>query len=151
MSAFPLPAASSLPRSGGPVLSIGPALAKVRAAGPAEQQMQAFPARWLAELPLPPRLVLHVSGVAGLVRVELGEEASDGVGFSATEWVALCRGIEADRIWPADFVEVCRRKAANPAYRLELDDALGGVQVDENECWTLERVLERVDAHLVTA
>ncbi|MFK7987972.1 MAG: hypothetical protein AB8I08_18275 [Sandaracinaceae bacterium] len=160
MSAFPLPALPvDLPvdPSSSPA---GPRVAKVRAVDASCPQMGMFPARWLAELPLPPRLGLHVHGIAGLVRIELGSDSvrsttpadvdSPEVVFSRDEWAAVCRGVEADRIWPVDFAAVCARKLANPAYRLELDDALAGVQVDESELWALGRVLDRVDAHLVS-
>lgn len=148
MSAFPIPAPTVL----------GPTLAKVRASASEETvggEMESFPARWLADLPLPPRFGLHVPGIEGVVRVELSpsENTQDGsdVVFSREEWASVCRGVEADRIWPMDFAAICARKLANPAYRLELVEALAGVEIDESELWALGRVLNRVDAQLVSA
>lgn len=149
MSAFPLPAVSSASAA----VSTLVGLAKAQPAmGRATAEMMAFPARWLGELPMPPSFSLHVAGVPGLIRVgadQTERAAEHEVALTWPEWAALCRGVEADRMWPADLVRVAQRKRDNPAYRLELEDALAGAQVDKSECWELERVLERVDAHLV--
>ena len=113
-------------------------------------EVLSMPARLLLELPLSPSLALHVPGVEGIVRVSADGEADEGdLGFDLDEWRALVLGVEADRVWPLDLTAFCRRKAAEPAYRLEPVDALAGGQPDPRETWDLATVLDRLGVELL--
>lgn len=122
-------------------------------AAPSVDEVLSLPAILLARLPAPPRLGLHVAGVPGVVRVDpLGMEGSepDDVVFDADEWAALVVAAEADRVWPADLRAFCERKRAEPAWRLELSEALAGAQPDRGERWDLGRVLRRLAASVLS-
>ncbi len=114
-----------------------------------------LPSRDLADLPLPPSLVLRVDGVAGYVRVELRADAAEEARASgelvidAAEWRALSLGAEADRVWPAGFAALCaEKKRAGLRFTPEL--ALDGAQPDVREQWSAARVLERLGAEVVS-
>ncbi len=111
------------------------------------------PARDLAELPLPPSLVLRAAGLERLVRVELGASApepSEGeLVLDADEWRAIGLGAEADRLWPADLAALLRRKASDPSFRITGEVALAGAQPDPAEAWSAAQVLERIGAEVV--
>jgi hypothetical protein len=105
-------------------------------------------ARHVFELPLMTSLVLRADGFEGTVRI--GGDATDGgIAFGRAEWQALVTATEADRVWPRDFAYFCRRKMAEPSYRLDLVDALAGGQPDLAERWDVARVLNRWGAKLL--
>lgn len=116
----------------------------------------AMPAALLPELPAPPSLALLVSGVPGVVRVELDAVRASAMReegelvLDASEWRALVLGAEADRAWPADLAALCRRKESEPAFRIDAETALAGAQPDRCERWSAARVLERLGAHVVS-
>ena len=119
-------------------------------AGAADRAQQpqgalACPAALWLEMPRPAVLRLHVPGVPGVVTVD----GTDGLVFDADEWAALVEAVEADRIWPADFRGFCARKAAEPAWRLEREEALAGAQPDAERSLTVGEVLERIGAQLL--
>lgn len=114
-------------------------------------EVGALPARCLLELPVPPVLGLHVPGVEEVVRVSADGEVEAGeIGLDLDEWHALVVGVEADRVWPGDLVAILRRKAAEPAYRVDLFDTLAGGQPDPEESWNLAEILDRLDASLLS-
>lgn len=161
MSAFPLPAelprlplapARTLGMVGGGRVGDGRVGAGRVGAG-VDEPVAAFPARWLADLPAPPSIGVHVPGVEGVVRFALGGDGAadeQGAVFGVEEWRALVAGVEADRVWPADLRGFCARKRAEPAWRLEAGEALAGVRPDPSERWSLRRVLARLGAELVS-
>ncbi|GAB5544327.1 MAG: hypothetical protein SangKO_040870 [Sandaracinaceae bacterium] len=106
----------------------------------------ACPARLWLEMPRPAVLRLHVPGVPGVVSID----GTDGLVFDADEWAALVEGVAADRVWPTDFRGFCARKAAEPAWRLELDEALAGAQPDRERALSVCELLERVGAQLLS-
>lgn len=110
--------------------------------------MSGLAARLLFDLPLPPRLGLRVSGVEGVV--EVGAGSPRGVSFDPDEWGALVAATEADRVWPADFASFCRRKSADPSWRLGLREALAGGQPDPTRSRDLGHVLTRLGAQLLS-
>jgi len=105
-------------------------------------------ARYLFELPLTPSLALRVPGVDGVVRIGAGTPGA-AMGFDGDEWRALVTATEADRVWPGDFVDLCRRKGGEPTYRVGLVDALAGGQPDPAERWGVSRVLSRWGVELL--
>ena len=114
------------------------------------QDVLALPARLLLELPLPPRLGLHVPGIEGIVRVGRGVDRSfeGDICFDEVEWWSLVRATEADRVWPRDFALMCHRKS--DGHRLEPVDALAGAQPDPTQEWSLRSVLERLGVELLS-
>lgn len=129
---------------------------KVLGRGPRFPEALGLPAEWLAELPLPPSMALHVQGVVGVVRIELDDDAArvareeGDLVVDADEWRNVALGAQSDRLWQADFAALCRRKRAEPAFRIDRETALAGARPDRNESWTVARVLERVGAEVLT-
>jgi len=115
-------------------------------------EVSTIPARVLFALPISPSLAVHVLGIEGAVRFNVdGEEAEPGdVSFDLDEWHALVLATEADRVWPQDFRAICQRKLDEPAYRLELFDALAGAQPDPSERWDVGAILDRLGANLLS-
>ncbi len=111
-----------------------------------------LPADLLAELPLPPKLALHVPGVPGIVRVLLdaeGEGEPGALTFDAEEWRAIVLGAQADRLWPSTFVALCARKRDEPAWRIDAEMALAGAQPDPRQRFSVARVLSRLGAQVL--
>jgi hypothetical protein len=88
--------------------------------------------------------------MAPLEKDEADPDSEPDVVFDAEEWVALVVATEADRVWAADFRTFCERKRAEPAWRLELPEALAGGQPDPAERWDLGRVLRRLAADVLS-
>lgn len=111
-----------------------------------------LPGRWIAELPCPPALALRVPGVPGLVRVDVAGRCParpDEVVLDAEEWRSVVLGVEADRLWRADFVGLCARKRSDPSWRIGAEVALAGAQPDPEERWSTARVLARLEAEVL--
>lgn len=143
-------------RPTGPVIPAPKVLTRVPVAPLPFADALMLPAALLPELPAPPSLALFVSGVPGVVRIELDEvraraarEQGELV-LDAGEWRALVLGAEADRAWPAELAALCRRKESEPAFRIDAETALAGAQPDRSECWSAARVLERLGAHVLS-
>ncbi len=113
------------------------------------QDVLDLPARVLLDLPVPPRLGLHVLGVEGVVRIGGDIRPDAEVGFDREEWRALVVATEADRVWPHDFTRFCQLKAAG-SHPLGLTEALAGAQPDLQEEWSLRAVLERLGVELLS-
>jgi hypothetical protein len=54
----------------------------------------------------------------------------------------LAVGVQAERLWPADFKGFCLRKLHDPSFRLTAQAALAGAQADDGLAWSLGRVLQ---------
>ena len=108
-----------------------------------------LPAALLPDLPMPPRIALHVPGIPEVVRVELAGEPSDGLTLDAEEWRALVVAAEADRVWPRDLVALLARKrtaSSERPWRIDRETALAGAQPDPFEAWSAREVLARLGA-----
>jgi hypothetical protein len=119
----------------------------------AAREVLSFQARYLMELPSPPRLAVHAPGVVGIVRFggaagPTGDEA--GVRFEPEEWAALVEAVEADRLWPRDFAEICELKQREVGWALTRARALAGGQPDRGESWTVAEVLDRLGVRLLS-
>jgi hypothetical protein len=131
-----------------------------------ETELLGFPAGLLSDLPEPMLLRLHVAGAPVPVYLATYPLAldppvlADRVMFDRSELRALLQGVEADRIWHADFLGYCFEKWRSPGFHLSAEDALSGVNtvntvnsVDaegEARGWTLARVLRRLQAQLIS-
>lgn len=113
-----------------------------------------LPARHLAGLPVPVSFTLQVAGIPYEITWASAPSSGSnaGIEFNAAEIHAIARGIEAERLWPADFKGMCLAKLHDPAVRITEDIAMGGVFVMHEpavEPWSLGRVLRWLDAELV--
>jgi hypothetical protein len=120
-----------------------------RAFGGFEEALE-LPADLLGALPRPPRIALWAAGVSETVVVALDGSAGEGIVLGPDEWRAIVSGACADRLWPADFVALCRRKSSDPAWRIDEETALAGAQPDPRERWSARRVLDRIGAFVLS-
>jgi hypothetical protein len=131
----------------------------------AVREVLGFPARLLFELPLATtllcscgdgdahgggRLVVTASGASSLAQAAVQAPA-----FVGREWFALTLAAERERASSAVLAEWCARKVAEPAWRLTVGEALGGLAGVAKELhWSVGQVLRafgvRLDDVLVT-
>jgi hypothetical protein len=121
------------------------------------REIEAFPARLLADLPLPVTLWLDIPGSPVPVCLTSAVSSTEGleplapqVVFSRDEVAALVLGIEADRLWRKELLGFCFEKWRRPVWHVSADDALAGALPDlEQPAWSVERVLKRLGATLL--
>jgi len=133
------------------------------------QELLAFPARYLAELPIKVRIRVQCRGLHREIELCSGplEAAESGLGsacsrsakprrgtlrFEGSELRALALGAEAERLFPADVKGYCLLKLHDPAFEVSEELTLGGVApIDDPGCWPLARVLAALDLELRSA
>jgi hypothetical protein len=122
---------------------------------PSLAELLDFPARLALDLPEPVLLRLQVAGAPVPVEIATYPAAleppvlADRITFDREEVRALVLGVEADRIWHADFLGMCFEKWRSPGFHLRAADALAGANPDDDRAWSLERVLRRLGATVV--
>lgn len=70
--------------------------------------------------------------------------------FDGEEFVLIVRGVENDRVWSTDLRGWCNLKTRDPGWRVKEKDVMGGVVNPDEPGWTLERVLKRIEAKLLS-
>jgi len=70
--------------------------------------------------------------------------------FDGEEFAAIVRGVENDRVWSTDLRQWCNVKKRDPAWRVKESEVMGGVVNPDSSGWTLERVLKRIEAKLLS-
>jgi hypothetical protein len=118
------------------------------------QELLAFPARYLAELPVKVRIRVQYAGLpreielcsGGPVKVRRGTLRFDG-----SELRAIALGAEAERLFPADMKGYCLLKLHDPAFQVTDELTLGGVAPIDDPGWSLARVLAALDLELRSA
>jgi hypothetical protein len=76
------------------------------------------------------------------------EAAHAIITFDRDELRALVLGVEADRIWHREFLGFCFEKWRAPAFRVSVEQALGGANRDCEVAWSCARFLRRLQAQL---
>jgi hypothetical protein len=116
-------------------------------------ELLSFPARHLGGLPLPVRIDLEAHGIAHEIvwTSELRCAPPRSIAFDADEVRAIGIGVQAERLWPADFRGLCLRKLHDPSFRVTAQTALSGAQPDPGPAWSLARVLSTLELQLVDA
>jgi hypothetical protein len=124
----------------------------------AREELGSLPA-WLAtKLPMPARITLQNTETHQIFEWELGEstrpvEDTHRRAFllHAAEVDAVIRGVEAQRMFPADLVAFALRKLHEPAFRVTHAHALAGAS-EEREVrhhWSLGEVLHALELEVV--
>ncbi|HMI94621.1 MAG TPA: hypothetical protein VK509_24775 [Polyangiales bacterium] len=116
-------------------------------------ELLAFPARYLAELPIKVRIRVQYTGLHREIELCSGPvEARRGtLRFEGSELRALALGAEAGRLFPADVKGYCLLKLHDPAFEVSEQLTLGGVAPVEDPGWTLARVLNALDLEVRSA
>jgi hypothetical protein len=128
--------------------------AQARAPSDPQRELLALPARLVPELPLAFTLSLLIEGAPARVQfttelhLDAGESLADVIVFDREELRALFIAVQADRVWRKDLLGVCFDKWRKPDHRLTLEHALAGANPDEQQDWSLGRVLARLGATL---
>jgi hypothetical protein len=125
------------------------------------REVLAFEVRLLGELPLPPVLVVEVSGFDSTVVLDLRKRPNTWrrqsgprhPTFELSEIEALVEACEQERCWPRDFLSWCQRKQREPHWRLTREIALEGAdglirRPPKPKNWTVGRLLDALDAKL---
>jgi hypothetical protein len=112
-----------------------------------------LPAEHLAGLPVSVRIIAQGLGIAHPIRLDSGcnRELPQGIVFDGDELRAIALGVQAERLWPADFKGFCLRKLHDPSFRVTPGLALGGAQPDSLKPWSLGRVLGWLELELYEA
>lgn len=103
-------------------------------------------ADWLVGLPLPPVLELR-SAEAAPVYVDF-RASPRSPAFRSDEWLALARAASSERARGRDFDAWAKRKRSLPRWRLTEEQAMGGRIYAPCPVWTVQSVLEQLDAVL---
>jgi hypothetical protein len=114
------------------------------------RELLEVPAEYLAGLPIPVRIHLQDSAIAHQIRwtSEPVAPPSEALVFDADEVRALAVGVQAERLWPADFRGFCLRKRLDPSFRVTEGLALAGAQPEAGPAWSLGRVLRWLELEL---
>ncbi len=114
------------------------------------RELLELPAQHLAGLPIPVRIHLQDSAIAHEIQWISGPVAtpSEALVFDAGEVRALAVGVQAERLWPADFRGFCLRKRLDPSFRVTDGLALAGAQPEAGPAWALGRVLRWLELEL---
>jgi hypothetical protein len=127
------------------------------------QELLAFPARYLPELPVKVRIRVQCRGLHREIelcsgrsddRREAGVQPRAGqrtLSFEGNELRALALGAEAERLFPADVKGYCLLKLHDPAFEVTEELTLGGVEPVPDPGWSLARVLAALDLELRSA
>lgn len=118
------------------------------------EEVLGFSAHLLAQLPLPTTLVIEVewwdTPVIFVVN-DRARERSDGYPvFDGKEFAAIVRGVENDRVWSTDLRQWCNVKKRDPGWRVKESEVMGRVVNPDSPGWTLDRVLKRIEAKLLS-
>ena len=117
------------------------------------QELLAFPARYLSELPVKARIEVQCRGLHREVELCTGptETVRGALRFSGAELRALALGAEAERLFPADVKGYCLLKLHDPGFTVTEELTLGGVEPIPDPGWPLARVLRALDLELRSA
>jgi hypothetical protein len=119
----------------------------------APDELLLFPARYLAELPVPLRITLQLDGFA--VQIHWSSELvcgpHNGVIFDSHEVRSIAVAVQAERLWPSDLKGYCLRKLQDPSFRVTDQLALEGAQPAPGPAWSLARILDQLELELVRA
>jgi hypothetical protein len=128
------------------------------------QELLAFPARYLAELPVKVRIRVQCAGLHREIELYSGHaegrqsgvvnpsaRAKAALRFHDGELRALALGAEAERLFPADVKGYCLLKLHDPAFEVTEELTLGGVEPIPAPGWSLARVLAALDLELRSA
>lgn len=148
-----LPTTNLSPRR--PWNNVGTTASRPSAGATTPTELLNFPARLLVDLPEPVTLRLQVAGAPVPVYFATYPLAldppvlADSITFDRAELCALLSGVQADRVWHADFLGFCFEKWRSPGFRVTEVETLAGANPDSTSNWTLERVLRRLQAELL--
>ncbi|MFI5306413.1 MAG: hypothetical protein ACHQ53_03610 [Polyangiales bacterium] len=122
----------------------------------AREELLQLPAEHLSGLPVSVRITAQGLGIAHPIRLDSGRfkdgnELPRGIVFDGDEIRAIAVGVQAERLWPADFKGFCLRKLHDPSFRITPGLALGGAQPDAVKPWSLGRVLSWLEIELCEA
>lgn len=119
-------------------------------------ELLAFNPRFIPQLPLPTTLLCRRQDGGGLMVATTSRaayEAARAAGvtvFAGGEFLAMVVAAENERGTPAELARWCKRKAAEPAWRLTQDAAMSGVEPDATAPqWLLGGVLWTLGAELL--
>lgn len=126
------------------------------------RELQAFPARYLIELPSPLGFSVQAHGIPTDIdlmtaRLAYGDEPLRGIVFDADELAALVLGVENERVRPAEFKGFCLHKLQDPGFRLTPELALDGAFAQSTVAGaaaptlSLGQVLRGLELRLVSA
>lgn len=110
-------------------------------------------AEHLSGLPMAVRITVQGLGITHPIRLasHRGSELPQGIVFDGDEVRAIALGVQAERLWPADFKGYCLRKLHDPSFRVTPGLALGGAQPDAVKPWSLGCVLGWLELELCEA
>jgi len=118
------------------------------------EEVLGFSAHLLAQLPLPTTLVIEVEWWNTPVIFVVNDRARDPIDgcpvFDGKEFAAIVKGVENDRVWSTDLRQWCNVKKRDPGWRVKESEVMGGVVNPDFLGWTLDRVLKRIEAKLLS-
>ena len=106
-----------------------------------------FPARHLRELPVATRIHLQVAGwdTEIVLTSSAGPAPTEAIHFDGDEVRALAIGVEAERLFAADFKGYCLLKLHDRSFRISAEHTLSGAMPAVTSAWSLERVLRALE------